>query len=35
MRLVFSNDGLYVDTEDHYETFDELYVTETQEVAWK
>ncbi len=22
-------------TEDHYETFDELYVTETQEVAWK
>ena len=34
-RLVFSNDGLYFYTEDHYETFDELYVTETQEVAWK
>ena len=34
-RLVFSNDGLYFDTEDHYETFDELVVTETQEVAWK
>lgn len=34
-RLVFSNDGLYFYTEDHYETFDELVVTETQEVAWK
>ena len=34
-RLVFSNDGLYFYTEDHYETFDELYVTGTQEVAWK
>ena len=34
-RLVFSNDGLFFYTEDHYETFDELYVTETQEVAWK
>ena len=34
-RLVFSNDGLYFYTEDHYETFDELIVTETQEVAWK
>ena len=34
-RLVFSNDGLYFYAEDHYETFDELVVTETQEVAWK
>lgn len=34
-RLVFSNDGLYFYTEDHCETFDELVVTETQEVAWK
>ena len=34
-RLVFSNDGLYFYTEYHYETFDELVVTETQEVAWK
>ena len=34
-RLVFSNDGLYFYTEDHYETFDELVVTETQEVTWK
>ena len=34
-RLVFSNDGLYFYTEDHYETFDELVVTETQEGAWK
>ena len=34
-RLVFSNDGLYFYPEDHYETFDELVVTETQEVAWK
>lgn len=29
-RLVFSNDGLYFYTEDHYETFDELVVTETR-----
>lgn len=34
-RLVFSNDGLYFHTEDHYETFVEYYVTEDWEVeAW-
>lgn len=31
-RLVFSNDGLYFYTEDHYETFAEYYVTEDWEV---
>ena len=34
-RLVFSNDGLYFYTEDHYETFSELAVTEAHTVAWK
>lgn len=34
-RLVFSNDGLYFYTDDHYETFSELYVTDGGEVAWK
>lgn len=34
-RLVFSNDGLYFHTEDHYDTFVEYYVTEDWEVeAW-
>lgn len=33
-RLVFSNDGLYFYTEDHYETFDEVIVTEGYEVIW-
>ena len=31
-RLVFSNDGLYFHTEDHYGTFVEYYVTEDWEV---
>lgn len=34
-RLVFSNDGLYFYTEDHYESFVELYVTEEGVVEWK
>lgn len=34
-RLVFSNDGLYFYTEDHYETFSELAVTEAHTAAWK
>ncbi len=35
IRLVFSNDGLYFYTEDHYESFAELYVTEEGVVEWK
>lgn len=34
-RLVFSNDGLYFYTEDHYETFDELIITEEFEVVFE
>ena len=34
-RLVFSNDGRYFYTEDHYNTFYELCVTEEGEVEWK
>ena len=33
-RLVFSNDGLYFYTSDHYETFSEVIVTEDYEVIW-
>ena len=33
-RLVFSNDGLYFYTEDHYESFTELWV-EDGEVVWE
>ena len=33
-RLVFSNDGLYFYTSDHYETFSEVTVTEDYEVIW-
>ena len=33
-RLVFSNDGLYFYTSDHYETFSEVTVTEDYEVVW-
>lgn len=33
-RLVFSNDGLYFYTEDHYESFEEVIVTEGYEVIW-
>ena len=33
-RLVFSNDGLYFYTSDHYETFSEVTVTEEYEVVW-
>lgn len=34
-RLVFSNDGLYFYTEDHYESFQEVYVTDEGTVEWK
>ena len=33
-RLVFSNDGLYFYTSDHYENFSEITVTEDYEVIW-
>ena len=33
-RLVFSNDGLYFYTSDHYESFSEVTVTENYEVIW-
>lgn len=33
-RLVYSNDGLYFYTSDHYETFLEVTVTEEYEVIW-
>lgn len=33
-RLVFSNDGLYFYTSDHYESFSEITVTEDYEVVW-
>lgn len=33
-RLVFSSDGLYFYTEDHYESFDEVIVMENYEVVW-
>ena len=33
-RLVFSNDGLYFYTSDHYESFLEVTVTEDYEVIW-
>lgn len=33
-RLVFSNDGLYFYTSDHYESFSEVTVTENFEVLW-
>lgn len=33
-RLVFSNDGLYFYTSDHYESFSEITVTEDYEVIW-
>lgn len=34
-RLVFSSDGLYFYTDDHYEHFTELVVTEGGKVEWK
>ena len=34
-RLVFSNDGLYFYTDDHYESFTQIYVTENNEVEWE
>lgn len=34
-RLVFSSDGLYFYTEDHYDTFIELVVTGEGRVLWK
>ena len=34
-RLVFSNDGLYFYTDDHYESFREVIVTASGEVAFK
>ena len=33
-RLIFSNDGLYFYTSDHYESFREVKVTEDHEVIW-
>ena len=33
-RLVFSSDGLYFYTIDHYDSFDEVIVTEAFEVIW-
>ena len=33
-RLVFSNDGLYFYTSDHYESFSEVTVTDNYEVIW-
>lgn len=33
-RLVFSDDGLYFYTSDHYETFSEVTVTDEYEVIW-
>lgn len=33
-RLVFSNDGLYFYTSDHYESFDEVTITADGEVVW-
>lgn len=33
-RLVFSNDGLYYYTMDHYESFQEVTITEENEVVW-
>lgn len=33
-RLVFSNDGLYFYTNDHYETFTEVFVTNDYKVVW-
>ena len=33
-RLVFSNDGLYFYSSDHYESFKEVTVTEDYEVIW-
>ena len=33
-RLVFSDDGLYFYTSDHYESFSQVYVTEDFEVIW-
>ena len=34
-RVVFSSDGLYFYTDDHYEHFTELVVTEDWQVEWK
>lgn len=34
-RLIFSNDGLYFYTDDHYESFTQLYVTDSGEVERK
>lgn len=33
-RLIFTDDGLYYYTSDHYETFSEVTVTEDYEVIW-
>ena len=33
-RIVFSSDGLYFYTSDHYESFSQVYVTEDYEVTW-
>ena len=33
-RVVFSSDGLYFYTSDHYESFSQVFVTEDHEVTW-
>ncbi len=33
-RLVFSSDGLFFYSKDHYEHFDQVYVTDDYEVTW-
>ena len=33
-RLVFSSDGLFFYSKDHYEHFDQVYVTDEHEVRW-
>ena len=33
-RLVFSNDGLFFYSKDHYDHFDQVYVTDDYEVTW-
>lgn len=34
-RLIFSNDGLFYYTDDHYESFTQLVVTEEGKIEWK
>ena len=34
-RLIYSSDGLYFYTDDHYESYSELYITQDGTAAWK